>query len=494
MSATQPPAREAEALFLATYGSRPQVRASAPGRVNVIGEHTDYNGGFVLPIAIERRTHVVGTCHKGGDTCRIISALGGGMVQFTARAATLVRGEPAWANYVKGVLAQYLPDLPGGAASFDIAIASDVPLGGGLSSSASLEVAVATFIEIAYGLRVDPKTRALRCQKAEHTFAGVPCGIMDQMIASCGQRGHALLVDCIPPFETKLVPLDDPSVAFVVANSNVKHQLEGSEYSTRVRECQTAAAAIRKRFPQSASGRADSSAPPLLRGATMAELLACKDQMTQLEFKRARHVIGEDARTLDAVEAFRRRDYASAGRLMLESHHSLRDDYAVSTEELDALVEIAMRVDGVYGARMTGGGFGGCTVTLVRSERAADLIRALEDEYTRRVGQMPTCFVTPPAAGAAGSWSALALGARARALSRGIDLTAMAGRWAALGCRAVLRGSARLPSHACLSPLPATPALRAAPLPAVREHWLASSVAVVALAAACGVLLRARRA
>ncbi|KAJ1636222.1 ribosomal protein S5 domain 2-type protein [Pavlovales sp. CCMP2436] len=339
------PAHEADELFARTYGgARPEVRASAPGRVNVIGEHTDYNGGFVLPIAIEKRTHVVGIRRAHGDVCRIVSTHDGGERVYFAANATLVPGAPAWANYVKGVVAQYLPDLPGGMASFDIAIASDVPLGGGLSSSAALEVAVATFLETAYGLRVDPKTRALRCQKCEHDFAGVPCGIMDQMVSSCGQSGHALLIDCIPPFATKLVALDDPSVVFVVANSNVKHQLEGSEYATRVQECRTAAAVIRKRFPQ--SGGVESSAAPLLRGATMTELLACKDQMSVLEFQRARHIIGEDARTLDCVDALVRRDYATAGRLMVESHNSLRDDYQVSTAELDALVEIAMRVDG----------------------------------------------------------------------------------------------------------------------------------------------------
>ncbi|KAG8466317.1 hypothetical protein KFE25_002073 [Diacronema lutheri] len=438
-----PPAEQAEALFVKTFARRPQVRVSAPGRVNVIGEHTDYNGGFVLPIAIGMRTHVVGVRHPAGDACVVVSAHGDERpLAFRGTAAELTRPEGGagfWGNYVRGVVAQYVHELPRGEASFSIAIASDVPIGGGLSSSAALEVAVATFIEVAYGLRVDPKSRALRCQKCEHDYAGVPCGIMDQMISSCGQSGHALLLDCMPPFEAKLVPLRDPAIAFVIANTNVKHQLEGSEYATRVRECRAAASAIRKRFPQAAaSGKAaETTAPALLRGATMAELLACKEQMSALEFKRARHVIGEDARTLDAVEAFRRRDWSSAGRLMVESHQSLRDDYDVSTDELDALVEIATRVDGVYGARMTGGGFGGCTVTLVRAERAAELIATLEAEYERRVGKAPTCFVTKPAHGATGRWSAFAV---------------------------------------------------------AREHWLSSAVAIAALAFACSALARARRA
>jgi galactokinase len=462
-------------LFVATFKCAPEVRASAPGRVNVIGEHTDYNGGFVLPIAIERRTHVVGVKHASGDTCRIVSTLGDGVVEFTANKAALVRGEPSWANYVKGVIAQYLVDLPGGVASFDLAIASDVPLGGGLSSSASLEIAIATFLEVAYGLRIDPKVRALRCQKCEHDFAGVPCGIMDQMVSSCGQSGHALLIDCIPPFTTQLVPLNDPSVVFVVANSNVKHKLEGSEYPTRVRECRSAAVAIRKRFPVPPSDGA--AAEPLLRGATMAELLACKEHMTPIEFQRARHVIGEDVRTIDAVEALRQRDYATAGRLMVESHNSLRDDFGVSTAELDALVEIATRVEGVYGARMTGGGFGGCTVTLVKAEHAAALIKTIEDEYTARVGTRPTCFVTHPASGPTGSWSPTALGAR-----RGLRHA-----WRAYRASCAL---ARLQAtHERIHPFP--PACTRSPI-AARKNWVAVSLVLAAAAASCVALARKR--
>jgi len=391
------PAAAADALFAAVFGEVPSIRVSAPGRVNVIGEHTDYNGGFVMPIAIEKRTHVVGRVHAGGTLCRVVSTdtPDGKVVEFQGTREALRRGEPAWVNYVKGVVAQYIDDIPSPGASFDIAVSSDVPLGGGLSSSAALEMAVAGFLEVGYGLRVDPKTRALRGQKCEHDFAGVPCGIMDQMISSCGQKGHALLIDCIPPFETTPVPLVDSSVAFVVANSNVKHQLDGSEYPTRVRECKAAAAVIRKRFADASNTEGEAR----LRGATMGELLACQDALSPLEFKRARHVISEDMRTLDAVEAFRRRDYATAGRLMIESHNSLRDDFGVSTVELDALVEIATSVDGVYGARMTGGGFGGCTVTLVRADRAPALIKTLEVEYARRTGKQPTCFVTKPGPG-----------------------------------------------------------------------------------------------
>lgn len=388
----------ADALFAEHFGGSPTVRVSAPGRVNLIGEHTDYNGGFVLPIAIERRTYIAGSVHPTGSQCRLVTANQGTseVVIFTASEGVLKPSTPAWANYVKGVLAQYMVAMPSGQMSCDIAIASDVPLGGGLSSSASLEVAVAAFLESAYGLRVDPKERALRCQKAEHVFANVPCGIMDQMISSCAVAGHALLIDCLPPFKTTPVPLKDDSVVFVVANSNVKHQLSGSEYPDRVRQCAAAAKILHNHFQKKAADEAQ----PLLRGATMAELVACKSKLSDTEFRRARHVISEDARTLDAVEAFRKLDYATAGRLMLESHASLRDDFEVSTKELDALVDIARRSDGVYGSRMTGGGFGGCTITLVKATAAEELVRKLEVEYERFSGRRPTCFVTKPSHGA----------------------------------------------------------------------------------------------
>ena len=245
-----------------------------------------------------------------------------------------------------------------------------------------------------YGLAINAKEKALRCQKCEHQYCSTPCGIMDQFISACGVAGHVLLIDCRPPFATQLVPLADPDVTLVVANSNVKHTLSGSEYPDRVRQCQEACAAMR------AAGHPQVQ---FLRDATAAMLDATHAQTTlPLDvLKRARHGITEDARTLEAVGALKARDYTKVGALMLRSHASLRDEYEVSCPELDALVEIAMGVSGVFGSRMTGGGFGGCTISLVRKSAVPALLKAIKEEYPRRTGgKKATCFVTEAAHGA----------------------------------------------------------------------------------------------
>uniref|UniRef100_A0A8C4UPJ2 Galactokinase n=1 Tax=Falco tinnunculus TaxID=100819 RepID=A0A8C4UPJ2_FALTI len=274
-------------------------------------------------------------------------------VQFpTPRSGSpLSPGQPRWANYIKGVIQHYRGGpVPG----FSAVIASDIPLGGGLSSSAALEVATYTFLQQLCPDDSDLVAKALACQKAEHTFAGMPCGIMDQFISVMGKEGHALLIDC-RSLETTLVPLTDASLAVLITNSNVRHTLTGSEYPTRRRQCEEAAAAL---------GKAS------LRDATMAELEAARSRLGEEVYRRARHVIGEIARTVQAAQALQDRDYRMFGRLMVESHNSLRDDYEVSCPELDELVAAALEVDGVYGSRMTGGGFGGCTVTLLEAGAA----------------------------------------------------------------------------------------------------------------------------
>ena len=382
---------DAKSLFSASFGGECAVVVSAPGRVNLIGEHTDYNEGFVFPFCIDKCTVLVAR-RRDGPHCRVVSSneAAGTVFEFEADASLCPAAKGDWTNYMRGVVAQYLPDLPGGKAGFDAAVISNVPLGGGLSSSASLEVATATALEAMYGLAVPPTEKALRCQRCEHAYCGVPCGIMDQFVSACGRAGHALLIDCRPPFATEHLPLDE-EVALVVANSNVKHSLSGSEYPDRVRQCREACDALR------AAGHAEVR---YLRDATL-EQLNSVDGLPDLVLKRARHGISEDARTLAARDALRARDYAAVGRLMLESHASLRDDFEVSTPELDALVEIAMRVDGVFGARMTGGGFGGCTVSLVKPEAVEPLFAAIAKEYAARSGgKAASCFSTRAGAGA----------------------------------------------------------------------------------------------
>jgi len=377
-----------DALFREHFDGEPEWLCVAPGRVNLIGEHTDYNDGFVLPMAIERRTVLVAALNHS-PRCRLIAAdLDEELHNF--RLDDVHPGKTAWANYVKGVVAQFLKAghaVPG----FDAVITSDVPLGGGLSSSAALEVATATLCEKLLGIQLDPKRKALWCQAAEHEYANMPCGIMDQFISVMGQAGHALLIDCRTQ-EATPVALNDPSVRIVIANSNVKHELTGSEYPTRRKQCEQAAAALNE-----AHGNIKA-----LRDAEMAQLKTIEPALDGVVYRRARHVIGENERTLLAAKAFEEGDWQQAGRLMVESHRSLRDDYEVSCPELDTLVDLAMQVDGVFGSRMTGGGFGGCTVSLVKTDAVDRLIAHLNVEYPKKHDLEPTCFASQPGDGAKG--------------------------------------------------------------------------------------------
>ena len=291
-----------------------------------------------------------------------------------------------WANYPAGVIAGFLARglNPGG---FDAMIHSTVPLGGGLSSSAALEVATATLLEAITGKKLDPVEKALLCQKAEHEFAGMPCGIMDQFISVMGRKDHLLLLDCRSR-QTELVPMDDPSVAVLIINTNVKHELTGSEYPARRKQCETAAKIL---------------GVPSLRDATADALEDAKGGMDDVVYRRARHVIGEIERTVHAAEGVRASNWPTVGQLMYASHYSLRDDYEVSCTELDAVVEIAEAIGikgGVYGCRMTGGGFGGCAVALVKADTVEAISKKVAADYKKRTAIEATIFSSRPAAGA----------------------------------------------------------------------------------------------
>jgi galactokinase len=378
-------AADISAGFQKQYGRAPRWIVAAPGRVNVIGEHTDYNDGFVLPMAIERyavmaadasatagKISVYDTHYKESATIDV--------------SAPMTKGEPKWSNYLRGVLAGFQQrgvKLP----ALDVAMVSTVPLGGGLSSSAALEVCTATLVEAATGKSIDPVEKALLAQKAEHEFAGVPCGIMDQFISVMGREGHLLLLDCRTR-QTELVPMNDPAVELLVVNTNVKHELGSGEYAKRRAECEAAAKIL---------GLAS------LRDATADQLEKAKGKMTEVVYRRARHVIGEIERTLHAAEGIRESNWPAVGNLMYASHESLRDDYEVSCKELDAVVEIAEdigRSGGVYGCRMTGGGFGGCAVALVKTEAVAAIIKKIAADYKTKTGIDATIFSSRPAAGA----------------------------------------------------------------------------------------------
>ncbi|HMP08181.1 MAG TPA: galactokinase, partial [Lacipirellulaceae bacterium] len=310
--------------FRAVYGQPPRWAAAAPGRVNLIGEHTDYNGGFVLPLAIERYVVVAAArpLEPTPDRIRLLSTLLDEDAQFQLDDLQPQRRD--WTSYVRGVVAGCMHEgFDVGA--LDILIDSRVPLGGGLSSSAALEVATATLLESVEGCQFDPVHKARLCQRAEHEFAGMPCGIMDQFSSALGVQGNLLLIDCRSE-TAELVPLDDASVSVLVVNSNVRHELTGSEYSDRRADCQQAAAVL---------------GVDLLRDVSPEELRSQRDKLDQRLYRRARHVVGENERTIAAAAALQAGDWATVGELMYASHDSLRDDYEVSCPELDALVDSA---------------------------------------------------------------------------------------------------------------------------------------------------------
>ncbi len=373
--------------FKKTYGRPARWIAAAPGRVNVIGEHTDYNDGFVLPMAIDRYTVIAAApAAKGAKKIRLRSTLGDGAASIDSAQPVKPASKGTWFNYPAGVIAGFLGrGLNPGA--FDALIHSTVPLGGGLSSSAALEVATATLLEAITEKDLDPVDKALLCQKAEHDYAGMPCGIMDQFISVMGRKDHLLLLDCRSR-KPELVPMSDPSVAVLIANTNVKHELTGGEYATRRAQCERAAKIL---------------GVPSLRDATVAMLERARGKSEDVVFRRARHVIGEIERTVLAAREVRASNWPEAGRLMYGSHASLRDDYEVSCPELDAVVEIAQSIGpkgGVIGCRMTGGGFGGCTVALVRTEAVGAVSDRIASEYEARTKIKPSLFVSRPAAGA----------------------------------------------------------------------------------------------
>jgi galactokinase len=377
-----------ERQFQRRFHRAPRWLAAAPGRVNLIGEHTDYNDGFVLPMAIERYVVVavdVSRKSTNGYGAHLYTAALDKSELVSFESPDVAQMAP-WARYVYGVMVgcrergmQFGP--------LDVAIQSNVPLGGGLSSSAALEVATATSLEAVTGQSLNHAEKALLCQKAEHQYAGVPCGIMDQFTSVMGRADHLMLLDCRTT-EVKMVPLADPAITVLIVNSNVKHELTGGEYAQRRRQCESAAQAM---------GVAS------LRDASLQLLERSRPALDPLLYRRARHVISENDRTTRTADAIEAGDWRKVGELMYASHDSLRVDYEVSCRELDLLVDLAREVGesgGVIGSRMTGGGFGGCTVTLVRREKVETAARLIAEGYQEKTGVQPTVFTSRPARGA----------------------------------------------------------------------------------------------
>ncbi len=383
-------ARTADALQSA-FGRAPDLWVQAPGRVNLIGEHTDYNDGFVLPCAIDYRTVIAVTARSDRQVRVVAADYGHAVDTFDLDGPIAPHPTLQWANYVRGtvkMLAEHLAPLGLSLRGADLAIAGNVPQGAGLSSSASLEVAVGQAFKALLGLGdrdgVSQTDLALIAQRAENRFVGVNCGIMDQLISARAEAGHALLIDC-RSLSGQPVHLPE-SVAVMVVHSRVRRGLVGSEYNTRRAQCEAAARHY---------------GVPALRDVDLARLERDRGGLDEVVYRRARHIVTENARTVDAAAALAAGDLVQLGELMAASHVSMRDDFEITHPAIDRLVDIAQQAVGHEGgARMTGGGFGGCIVVLLPDARIPDVQAAIEAAYRSPEGEPPTIWVSHAATGA----------------------------------------------------------------------------------------------
>jgi galactokinase len=379
------PTRSIEETFRQLFDSPPEVVVRAPGRVNLIGEHTDYNDGFVLPAAIDRAITYAGR-RRADRRVRVRSDDFKATVEFDLDDIQKTR-ENTWSNFLRGV-SKFLEADGYRLTGADIVFGGDVPRESGLSSSAAVEVGATAFWNKLLGLGLDPVYIVKLSRRSENEFVGVPCGIMDQFISALGRRDHALFLDC-RDLTYQHVPLR-AGVKIVVCNSGVKRALAQSEYEVRLKQCREAVARI------AATDRAVKS----LRDVQLSDLEAAKGTMDNLLWRRAHHVVSENQRTLEAVKVLQSGDLERFGELMNESHESLRDDYEVSCKELDTLVELARQQPGVFGARMTGAGFGGCTVNLVRADAAANFAQVVGKGYEKALGLKGEIYVCQASDGA----------------------------------------------------------------------------------------------
>ncbi len=370
-------------LFETRFGRAPRL-FRAPGRVNLIGEHTDYNDGFVLPAALELATYVAIAPRED----RVIQVHSVNLSEdFHANIDQARHPRGDWSDYVLGVALE-LERAGHRLAGADMLVMSVLPMGSGLSASAALEASVGYALLSAAGAKVDRLELAKLCQRAENEFVGMRCGVMDQFISCHGVEGCALLLDC-RSLEARPIRLD-PKLRILVCDTMVHHRLAGSEYNLRRQDCETAVALLADVI----------GGVRALRDVSAAQLEAHAARLPETILKRARHVVTENARVLKAVAALEAGDFAKAGRLMNASHESLRDDYEVSCPELDLMVALSRAAPGVYGARMTGGGFGGCAVSLVDAEAAARFAESVGPAYERETGLKPMIFSCYPGPGA----------------------------------------------------------------------------------------------
>ncbi len=356
------------------YQGNPDVIVRAPGRVNLIGEHTDYNGGFVLPMAIDYDIRIAARA-RPDRAVRLHSSDFDQDDSFGLDSIEHAGKKQAWSNYVRGV-ADVLQREGYGLRGMEAIVEGNVPRAAGLSSSAALELASLTAFRLLSSLDLDPVRAALVGQRAENEFVGMRCGIMDQFISSLGKAGHALLIDC-RSLDFSPVPLP-AGVRIVVTDSAIRRGLLDSAYNERRAQCEEGARLM---------------GVPALRDVSVEMFEAQQAKLPPLVARRCRHIVTEDQRVLDSVEALRRGDLAAFGALMDASHASMRDDFEITTPDIDALVEIQQKMPGCLGARMTGGGFGGCTVALAPDEAVPALVQAIRTLYPARTGRTPQVYV-----------------------------------------------------------------------------------------------------
>ena len=403
---------ELEQEFNKRFGHPPEFIVSAPGRVNLIGEHTDYNDGFVFPVAIDKYLHIAGS--KRSDYQVHLHALDMDETCAFSLEAIEDAKTPPWGNYLRGVAhllqEQVLQGVEHTLNGMSAVIAGNVPISAGLSSSAALEVASALAFLGACGLEIadtgmnsdseielieiPPMKLAALCQRAEHEFAGVNCGIMDQSISLLGKADHALFLDC-RSLEYKQIPLNLTDILIVICNTNVKRELASSEYNKRRAECEKGVEILQRWMPSITS----------LRDVTLEDFKKYEAELPQITQKRCGYVVEENTRVQHAVDALIAKNIDTFGELMNASHAGLRDAYEVSCDELNILVDIAQSIDGVIGARMTGAGFGGCTVNLVYQNTVEEFQDRVMKEYTQRTGIEPDIYICNVGDGARIKWN-----------------------------------------------------------------------------------------
>ncbi len=390
--------------------SGPLGAAWAPGRVNLIGEHTDYNDGYVLPIAVDRVAAFAGRARNDG-IIRLWSAQFQAMAQFSLEGLPTTfeqqrEGLPGWARYVLGVVSELSgKGIP--LSGFDAVIGGDVPLGGGMSSSAALEVATAYACALfsvdhftigAEGATLTPMQVAAVCQYAEQIASGVQCGILDQAASCLGQPEKAVLLDC-RSLDYRYLPFHAPGLSLMVIDTGVRRELAASAYNERRKQCEEATSMLREIILQHEPNNDTAGAISALRDISQGQFERYGGELLAVLRKRAGYVIAEDARVLETVKLLEANAFEEIGALLWQTHAGLRDEYEVSSVELDALVEIARQVQGVLGARMMGGGFGGCTINLLRDSAVEPLRLAVEDQYPAQTGRQATIDICRAAGG-----------------------------------------------------------------------------------------------